>query len=92
MATPLLASIEEPAQLRKLTQSQLPVITEELRSELIAIGAEKGGHFAGSDIVGHQNSRDGCEQDTVAVVAGGDGEMVQGHGAEDRFAVFRHGT
>ena len=48
MATPLLASIEEPAQLRKLTQSQLPTIAEELRSELIAIGAEKGGHFAGS--------------------------------------------
>jgi 1-deoxy-D-xylulose-5-phosphate synthase len=44
----LLESIEEPADLRALPQWALAQIADELRAELIAVGAVAGGHFAAS--------------------------------------------
>ena len=44
----LLASIEEPRDLRRLDRTELPAIAAELRRELIDVGSEVGGHFAGS--------------------------------------------
>jgi 1-deoxy-D-xylulose-5-phosphate synthase len=44
----LLASIEEPCQLRRLAKHELPAVAVELRRELIDAAAEAGGHFAGS--------------------------------------------
>lgn len=43
-----LASVREPADLRRLDPTELPALSSELRTELIAIGAKAGGHFAGS--------------------------------------------
>ena len=42
----LLASIEEPCQLRRLAKHELPAVAVELRRELIDAAAEAGGHFA----------------------------------------------
>jgi 1-deoxy-D-xylulose-5-phosphate synthase len=39
---------EHPAELRKAPRGDLPAIAAELRAELIRVGAEAGGHFAGS--------------------------------------------
>jgi len=44
----LLSTIDEPAALRVLCESDLARLADELRSELIEIGAQAGGHFAGS--------------------------------------------
>jgi 1-deoxy-D-xylulose-5-phosphate synthase len=44
----LLASIEEPCQLRRLPKDELAAVAVELRRELIDAAAEAGGHFAGS--------------------------------------------
>jgi 1-deoxy-D-xylulose-5-phosphate synthase len=44
----LLESIEEPADLRALPQWALAQVAEELRAELISVGATVGGHFAAS--------------------------------------------
>jgi 1-deoxy-D-xylulose-5-phosphate synthase len=44
----LLASIEEPCDLRRLPKEELSAVAVELRRELIDVGAEVGGHFAGS--------------------------------------------
>ncbi|HEY8155802.1 MAG TPA: 1-deoxy-D-xylulose-5-phosphate synthase [Myxococcota bacterium] len=40
--------IEHPAELRKAPRSELPAIAAALREELVRVGAEAGGHFAGS--------------------------------------------
>jgi 1-deoxy-D-xylulose-5-phosphate synthase len=40
--------IDEPADLRRLPASALPAVADEVRRELVALGAEAGGHFAGS--------------------------------------------
>src|SRR5262245_40559686 len=37
-----------PGELRKLPRSALPAVAEALREELIRVGSESGGHFAGS--------------------------------------------
>ena len=51
-ATPLLDAIFSPADLRRLSPTQLPQLAEELRRELIAAAAETGGHFgAGLGVV-----------------------------------------
>ena len=39
---------EHPAELRKAPRSELPAIAAALRAELIRVGSESGGHFAGS--------------------------------------------
>lgn len=46
--TEYLHAIHEPADLRSLGSGSLADVARELRDELIAIGAEAGGHFAGS--------------------------------------------
>jgi len=46
--TPLLDSIETPADLRKLKRSDLKALCAELRSELIETLSQVGGHFASS--------------------------------------------
>ncbi len=40
--------IESPRALRQLPRTALPAVVESLRAELIRVGAEQGGHFAGS--------------------------------------------
>jgi len=40
--------IDDPAMLRRLSRAELPAVAARLRAELIRIGAEQGGHFAGS--------------------------------------------
>jgi 1-deoxy-D-xylulose-5-phosphate synthase len=44
----LLAKIREPADLRQVPKHQLRVVCDELRGELVELGAVRGGHFAGS--------------------------------------------
>jgi 1-deoxy-D-xylulose-5-phosphate synthase len=44
----LLVKILEPADLRQVPQRQLRDVCDELRTELIELGAVRGGHFAGS--------------------------------------------
>jgi deoxyxylulose-5-phosphate synthase len=44
----LLADIESPEALRKLARPELHTVANELRAELIRVGSEVGGHFAGS--------------------------------------------
>ncbi len=44
----LLAGIESPEALRKLARPELHTVANELRAELIRVGSEVGGHFAGS--------------------------------------------
>ena len=44
----LLTGIENPEALRKLARSELRTVADELRAELIRVGSEVGGHFAGS--------------------------------------------
>ena len=44
----LLTGIENPAALRKLERADLRSVADELRAELIRVGSEVGGHFAGS--------------------------------------------
>ena len=44
----LLAGIESPDALRKLSRPELRTVADELRAELIRVGSEVGGHFAGS--------------------------------------------
>jgi 1-deoxy-D-xylulose-5-phosphate synthase len=43
-----LAKIREPADLRQVPRQRLRDVCDELRRELIALGAMRGGHFAGS--------------------------------------------
>lgn len=43
-----LAGIEEPADLRRVPRERLGEVAAELRAYLVEIGAEVGGHFAGS--------------------------------------------
>ena len=40
--------IANPGELRQLPRAELPAVARELREHLIALGAEVGGHFAGS--------------------------------------------
>jgi len=44
----LLARISSPMVLRRLARPELRIVADELRAELIRIGSEVGGHFAGS--------------------------------------------
>ena len=44
----LLAGITSPLALRRLAKSDLHLVADELRAELIRVGSEVGGHFAGS--------------------------------------------
>lgn len=44
----MLETIDEPAALRRLPREALNGVARELREELISLGAEIGGHFAGS--------------------------------------------
>jgi 1-deoxy-D-xylulose-5-phosphate synthase len=44
----LLSRIDQPEDLRRLPRGELRRVADELRAELIALGAEVGGHFAGS--------------------------------------------
>jgi 1-deoxy-D-xylulose-5-phosphate synthase len=48
MGMGLLEAIESPEDLRRLPRSVLSRVAGELREELIRLGAEAGGHFAGS--------------------------------------------
>ena len=43
-----LAAIEEPADLRRVPRERLSEVASELREYLVEVGAEVGGHFAGS--------------------------------------------
>jgi len=43
-----LSRIEEPADLRRMPEGLLPELAAELRAYLVEVGAEAGGHFAGS--------------------------------------------
>jgi 1-deoxy-D-xylulose-5-phosphate synthase len=43
-----LSAIAEPADLRRLPREELPALADEMRRFLIDLGAEIGGHFAGS--------------------------------------------
>jgi 1-deoxy-D-xylulose-5-phosphate synthase len=43
---PLLATIDSPAQLRALAQSELPAVSAELRDFLVHTVSQRGGHFA----------------------------------------------
>src|SRR5258705_1873802 len=43
-----LPTIDEPRALRELGRTELAQVARELREHLIALGAEIGGHFAGS--------------------------------------------
>ena len=45
---PLLAGIESPADLRELSEAELPKVCDELRRFMIASLDTCGGHFAGS--------------------------------------------
>ena len=45
---PHLEKIQQPEDLRRLAPEMLPDVADALRSELIEIGSEIGGHFAGS--------------------------------------------
>ncbi len=45
METPLLDTIHDPSDLRKLPSSQLPALAEELRQELIDVVSQTGGHL-----------------------------------------------
>ena len=50
--TPLLDKIRQPADLRALSESELPKLAEELRTELVDIVSETGGHLgAGLGVV-----------------------------------------
>jgi 1-deoxy-D-xylulose-5-phosphate synthase len=50
--TPLLDSVREPSDLRKLKESELPQLVDELRAELIDAVAQTGGHLgAGLGVV-----------------------------------------
>ena len=52
VSTPLLDTIQTPADLRKLPQSALKDVAEELRAETIDAAATSGGHFgAGLGVV-----------------------------------------
>jgi 1-deoxy-D-xylulose-5-phosphate synthase len=44
----LLAKIREPADLRQVPRDRLRDVCDELRAELVELGAVRGGHFAGS--------------------------------------------
>ncbi|WP_018075988.1 1-deoxy-D-xylulose-5-phosphate synthase, partial [Novosphingobium nitrogenifigens] len=44
-ATPLLDTVDTPADLRKLSPSQLPQLAEELRTEMISVVGQTGGHL-----------------------------------------------
>ena len=44
----LLETINSPADLKKLDRSQLPVIAEEIRSEIVRVVSRTGGHLASS--------------------------------------------
>jgi 1-deoxy-D-xylulose-5-phosphate synthase len=44
----LLAKIREPADLRQVPRNRLRDVCDELRGELVDLGAVRGGHFAGS--------------------------------------------
>ena len=44
-ATPLLDTVQTPADLRQLAPSQLPQLAQELRSEMISAVSQTGGHF-----------------------------------------------
>jgi 1-deoxy-D-xylulose-5-phosphate synthase len=44
----LLAKIREPADLRQVPRDRLREVCDELRAELVDLGAVRGGHFAGS--------------------------------------------
>src|SRR5262245_53399181 len=44
----LLSTIDDPRALRGLGRAELAQVTRELRDHLIELGAEVGGHFAGS--------------------------------------------
>ena len=46
--TPLLDTITTPEQLRTLSREQLPILCQELRTDLVNIVSEIGGHFASS--------------------------------------------
>ena len=48
MATSLLKNIESPADLRKLSEEELPTLAQEIRREIIHTVAESGGHLAPS--------------------------------------------
>ncbi|RIK94821.1 MAG: 1-deoxy-D-xylulose-5-phosphate synthase [Proteobacteria bacterium] len=48
MPRKLLETIRAPSALRSLSPGELARVAEELREELVALGAEAGGHFAGS--------------------------------------------
>ncbi len=51
-ATPLLDTVRVPSDLRKLPESELPRLAEELRAELIDVVSETGGHLgAGLGVV-----------------------------------------
>jgi len=47
-AESLLAKIREPADLRQVPKDRLRDVCDELRRELVELGAVRGGHFAGS--------------------------------------------
>ncbi|MEC8851299.1 MAG: 1-deoxy-D-xylulose-5-phosphate synthase N-terminal domain-containing protein, partial [Pseudomonadota bacterium] len=50
--TPLLDRVEEPADLRRLTERQLRQFADELRRETIAVVSDTGGHLgAGLGVV-----------------------------------------
>ena len=44
----MLESIQSPADLRALPRQDLEKVATELRCALVRVGAEVGGHFAGS--------------------------------------------
>ncbi|MDQ3191385.1 MAG: 1-deoxy-D-xylulose-5-phosphate synthase [Bacteroidota bacterium] len=48
VAGPLLKTIEDPADLRKIKQVQLPQLCQELRQYIIDVVSVKGGHFGAS--------------------------------------------
>jgi len=45
-ARPLLAAIDSPADVRRLSAAQLPALVDEVRAHLIESVATSGGHFA----------------------------------------------
>ena len=47
-AGPLLSKINSPSDLRKLSKTDLPQVSEELRQFIIDVVSEKGGHFGAS--------------------------------------------
>ena len=44
--TPLLDSIQSPADVRRLSPAQLPLLADELRSFLLTSVAQTGGHLS----------------------------------------------